>query len=175
MMIAEESKVFYIHGLYGSKSSRKFKEIVSKYPEAVCLEWKYNDNIAEFIQHSTEIVLKENQKVTLIGSSAGGNLAWQIQQELKNLGKEVDLILINPLVETTHLYENNMPVVFSKYIKPFDVLFNTKVLIGLQDEVINPHQNKGFFELYNYNNSDKVEIITVDDDHRISKFNILNN
>ena len=170
-MIDSGSKIFYVHGLYGSKSSRKFKEIVNKYPEAVCLEWKYNDNIAEFIQHSTEIVFKENQKVTLIGSSAGGNLAWQIQQELKNLGKEVDLILINPLVETTHLYENNMPVVFSKYIKSFDQIFNTKVIIGLQDEIINPHQNKGFFELYDYNHPNQLEIIAIDDDHRISNFN----
>lgn len=172
-MIGLGSKVFYIHGLYGSKNSRKFKEISIKYPNAVCLEWKYNDNIAEFIQHSTEMIVKEIQPVTIIGSSAGGNLAWQIQQKLKELGKEAHLILINPLVEVSHLYENNMPQVFAQYIKTFDKIYNTKVIIGLQDEIINPQQSKGFFELYDYNNPNQLEIIVVDDDHRISNFNKL--
>lgn len=172
-MIDSGSKVFYIHGLYGSKSSRKFKEISNKFPDAVCLEWKYNENINEFIHHATELINKEQKEITLIGSSAGGNLAWQIQQELKGLGKEAELILINPLVDATHLYENNMPHVFSKYIKPMDPIFNTKVVIGLQDEIINPHQNKGFFEIYDYNHPNQLEIIVVDDDHRVSKFNQL--
>lgn len=169
-MIDSGRKIFYIHGLYGSKSSKKFNEILNKYPNAVCLEWKYNENISEFIEQATDLIRKEIQEVTLIGSSAGGNLVWQIQQELKKVEKEAELILINPLVDITHLYENNIPHVFSRYIKPIDTLFNTKVVIGLQDEIINPHQNKGFFELYDYNYPNQLEIIVVDDDHRISNF-----
>lgn len=170
MMIAEENKIFYIHGLYGSRSSRKFNFIQEKYPQTICLEWKYNDNIDVYIENTFHMLEVVKEPITLIGSSVGGNLAWQIQQKLLAVGKNCDLILINPLIEVAYKYEDNLPHNLIKYIKPMLCISNTKVIIGMQDEILNAIQSRAFFEIYDYNNPNELEIIIVEDDHRISNF-----
>lgn len=170
MMIAQDNKVFYIHGLYGSRSSRKFNFIQQKYPQALCLEWKFNDNIEIYIENTCHMLEMVNAPITLIGSSVGGNLAWQIQQKLLALGKSCTLILINPLIELAYKYEDNIPQNLIKYIKPMLFLTKTKVIIGMQDEVLNAIQSRAFFEMYDFNHPNEIEIIIVNDDHRISNF-----
>ena len=86
-MIKKGSNVFYIHGLYGSSSSRKFKFIRERYPLAVCLEWKFNDNIEFYLENTFLRLSKVDGHISLIGSSTGGNFAWQIQQKLLEIGK----------------------------------------------------------------------------------------
>lgn len=172
-MIAEGSRIFYIHGLYGSRSSRKFGFIQQKYPTAICLEWKFNDNLTEFLENTFHMLETVQEPITLIGSSVGGNFAWQIQQKLLNEGIKCDLILINPMVELMYKFEDNFPNHLVQYLKPMNYFMNTKVIIGLQDEILDAHQIKAFFEMYDYNNPNRIEIILVEDDHRISKFNDL--
>ena len=170
MMIAEESKVFYIHGLYGSRSSRKFNFIQQKYPTAVCLEWKFNDNLTFYLENTFHMLEMVEGKITLIGSSVGGNFAWQIQQKLLEIGKDCELILINPLVELMYKYEDNFPQHLVTYLKPMNHFVNTKVIIGLQDEVLNANQTRAHFEMYDFNHPNTIEIVLVEDDHRISNF-----
>ena len=173
MMIAENNSVFYIHGLYGSRSSRKFGHIQKKYPTAICLEWKFNDNVDVFLENTFHMLETVKNPITLIGSSVGGNFAWQIQQKLLAEGIQAELILINPMVELMFKYEDNFPNHLVQYLKPMDSFSQTKVIIGLQDEVLDAHQTKAFFEMYDYNNPNQIEIKLVEDDHRISKFNEL--
>lgn len=170
MMIAEGNSVFYIHGLYGSRSSRKFTLIQQKYQTAVCLEWKYNDPIDVFIENTFHMLETVQHPITLIGSSVGGNFAWQIQQMLLEFGKKCELILINPLVELMYKYEDNFPKHLVSYLKPMDKFTCTKVIIGLHDEVLNAEQTKAHFEIYDYNNPNELEIFLVEQDHRISNF-----
>lgn len=169
-MIAEGNKVFYIHGLYGSRSSRKYNLIQQKYPHAICLEWKFNEDVNIFIENTFHMLEMVNEPITLIGSAEGGNFAWQIQQKLLEIGKSCQLILINPLVELMHKYEDNFPSHLIQYLKPLNQFSYTKVIIGLHDEVLNAHQTKAHFELYDFNHPNQVEIILVQDDHRISNF-----
>ena len=172
-MIAENSNVFYIHGLYGSKNSRKFTYIQSKYPNAICLEWKFNDNIDFYLENTISTLVNVNEHITLIGSSVGGNFAWQIQQKLIELGKECDLVLINPLVDLAYKYEDNFPQHLIKYLKSMDEFINTTVFISSQDEVLDANQINSFFDKYNNVNSNQVDIKMVDADHRISNFEML--
>lgn len=172
-MIIAESNIFYIHGLYGSRSSKKFKLIQEKYPNAICIEWKFNENIDFYLENTLQELKKVAGPISLIGSSAGGNLAWQIQQKLIEAGKTCELILINPLVELSYKYEDNFPQHLVKYLKSMNQFTNTKVILSLQDEVLNTKQAKTFFELYDYNNPNQIEIKLIDDDHRISHFNII--
>lgn len=169
-MIEEGNKVFYIHGLYGSRSSRKFNLIKDKYPTAICLEWKFNDNVNVFIENTFHMLEMVQEPITLIGSSVGGNFAWQIQQQLLAIGKSCELILINPMVELMYKYEDNFPNHLIQYLQPMNHFENTKVIIGLQDEVLNATQTRAHFEMYDFNHPGKVEIILVTDDHRISNF-----
>lgn len=97
----------------------------------------------------------------------------EIQQKLLNEGIKCDLILINPMVELMYKFEDNFPNHLVQYLKPMNYFMNTKVIIGLQDEILDAHQIKAFFEMYDYNNPNRIEIILVEDDHRISKFNDL--
>lgn len=173
MMIAEGNKVFYIHGLYGSRSSRKFGFIQQKYPTAICLEWKFNDNVDVFLQNTFHMLETVKDPITLIGSSVGGNFAWQIQQKLLTEGINCELILINPMIELMYKFEDNFPNHLVQYLSPMDTFSNTKVIIGLKDEVLDAHQTKAFFEMYDYNNPNKIEITLVEDDHRISNFHKL--
>lgn len=170
MMIAEESQVFYIHGLYGSRSSRKFNLIKEKYPTAVCLEWKFNEDINIFIENTFHMLEMVEDKIVLLGSSVGGNFAWQIQQRLLAMGKSCELILINPLVELMYKYEDNFPNHLIQYLQPMNTFSETKVIIGLQDEVLNANQTRAHFEMYDFNHPNQIEIILVEDDHRISNF-----
>lgn len=172
-MIAEGNSIFYIPGLYGSRSSRKFNLIKDKYPTSVCLEWKYNDPIEIFIENTFHMLEMVKTPITLIGSSVGGNFAWQIQQMLLETGIDCELILINPLVELMFKYEDNFPSHLVSYLKPMNKFHHTKVIIGLHDEVLDAHQTKAFFEMYDYNNPNQIEITLVEQDHRISNFSEL--
>jgi len=169
-MIDEGNKVFYIHGLYGSRSSRKYNLIKEKYPTAICLEWKFNDNLTHFIENTFHMLEMVQEPITLIGSSEGGNFAWQIQHMLLEVGISCDLILINPFVEIMYKYEDNFPKHLLQYLKPMNHFIRTKVIIGLQDEVLNANQTRAHFEMYDFNHPGNVEIILVKDDHRISNF-----
>lgn len=172
-MIKESSNVFYIHGLYGSSSSRKFKFIKERYPSAVCLEWKFNDNIEFYLENTFLKLSKVEGHISLIGSSTGGNFAWQIQQKLLEIGKECELILINPLLDLMHKYDDNFPNNLERFLKPMSSFTNTSVIISLKDEVLNSILVKTFFEKYNEDNIDPVEIIFVESDHRITNFDVL--
>lgn len=74
------------------------------------------------------------------------------------------------MVELIYKFEDNFPNHLVQYLKPMDYFKNTKVIIGLHDEVLDAHQTKAFFEMYDYNNPNHIEITLVEDDHRISKF-----
>lgn len=74
------------------------------------------------------------------------------------------------MVELIYKFEDNFPNHLVQYLKPMDYFKNTKVIIGLHDEVLDAHQTKAFFEMYDYNNPNDIEITLVEDDHRISKF-----
>ncbi|MEG1200103.1 MAG: hypothetical protein RSD53_11965, partial [Algoriella sp.] len=103
----------------------------------------------------------------------GGNFGWQLQQKLKENGKSSELILLNPLIDISFKYENNFPENLTKYLADMNRFENTKVFLGVHDEVLDVKKSIDFFDVQQRISPDQIEIIEVDDNHRIKNFDSL--
>ena len=166
-------QIVYIHGLNSSANSKKFKTILKNYPSATCVEWKTEDNIVEILNEAYDHLKGVVEDLTIIGSSTGGNFGWQLQKKLKEHGKSSQLVLLNPLVDVSLKYVDNFPDNLAKYLVDMNRFENTKVIIGIHDEVLNAEKSKEFFEIQQTIFPHQIEIIEVDDNHRIEKFETL--
>lgn len=154
-MVTNKNKIFYIHGLGGTKESRTFKHLQQKYPDIEFLEWfEYDDlNIklklwTKQIQRLRDILSVDNfDNITIIGNSFGGNLAIRLRTILWNINREyAQLILINPLLSfdsiisesvRKELLEHNL----QQYIAGPDTSIISKlndslIIMGCADDVI---------------------------------------
>jgi len=166
-------QIIYIHGLNSSANSNKFKSILKIYPTAICIEWKTDDNISMILNQAYEDLKGVVEEMTLIGSSTGGNFGWQLQQKLKEHGKSSELILLNPLVDIAFKYEANFPENLTPFLAIMNRFDNTKVFLGIHDEVLNAEKTKEFFEIQQKNFPNQIEIIEIEDNHRIVNFESL--
>ena len=166
-------QIVYLHGLNSSAKSNKFKSILQIYPSAVCVEWKTDDNISAILNDAYEDLKGIIKDLTIIGSSTGGNFGWQLQRKLKENGKSSKLILLNPLIDISFKYEDNFPENLAKYLVDMNRFENTKVFLGVHDEVLDVTKSIDFFEVQQNIFPDQIEIIEIDDDHRIKNFDSL--
>ncbi len=172
-MNTNNRQIVYIHGLNSSANSKKFKSILKVYPSAICIEWKTDDNITTILNDAYEHLKGVVEDLTIIGSSTGGNFGWQLQKKLKEHGKSSELVLLNPLVDVSLKYEDNFPENLAHYLAVMNRFEHTKVFIGVHDEVLNAEKSKQFFEIQQKIFPDQIEIIEVDDNHRIENFESL--
>ena len=172
-MNSNNRQIVYIHGLNSSANSKKFKSILKVYPSAICIEWKTEDNIKTILANAYEYLKGIIDDLTIIGSSTGGNFGWQLQQKLKENGKSSELILLNPLIDISFKYENNFPENLTKYLVDMNRFENTKVFLGVHDEVLDVKKSIDFFDVQQRISPDQIEIIEVDDNHRIKNFDSL--
>lgn len=95
--------LLYFHGVGSSAASRKFIKLQSEFADkyqVTCVEWTYTSDMRTMI---TNLFTKyEHQKsIVIIGSSTGGNFAYQLADSLRSSGVKVKLIMINPLLQLT--------------------------------------------------------------------------
>ncbi|WP_314241711.1 YqiA/YcfP family alpha/beta fold hydrolase [Empedobacter tilapiae] len=172
-MNTNNRQIVYIHGLKSSANSTKFKSILKIYPSAICVEWKAEHNIGTVLFDAYDHLKGLVNDLTIIGSSTGGNFGWQLQQKLKENGKSSELILLNPLVDVSMKVENNFPENLSQYLVDMNRFENTKVFLSVHDEVLDFEKLKSFFEIQQCIFPKQIEIIEIDDNHRILNFESL--
>lgn len=172
-MNTNNRQIVYIHGLYSSANSSKFKSILKIYPSAICVEWKIEDKISTILAEAYEHLKGLVEDLTIVGSSTGGNFAWQLQQKLKENGKSSELILLNPLVDDSVKIENNFPENLHQYLVDMNRFEHTKVFLSVHDEVLDFEKLKTFFEIQQNIFPQQIEIIEIDDNHRIRNFESL--
>ncbi len=172
-MNIDNRQIVYVHGLNSSANSKKFKSILKIYPSAICVEWKTDDNISTILNEAYEHLKGVINDLTIIGSSTGGNFGWQLQKKLKEHGKSSQLILLNPLVDVSLKYVDNFPENLLQYLADMNRFENTQVFISTHDEALNAEKSKVFFEIQQNIFPDQIEIIEVDDNHRIENFESL--
>lgn len=169
----DNRQIVYIHGLSSSVNSQKFKILQQAFPSAKCVEWTTEDNIFDIIQDAYDKLKGIVNNLVIIGSSTGGNFAWQLQKKLKENGKSSELILLNPLIDSSFKYDDNLPEELNKYLVDMNRFENTKVFLALHDDVLNTGKLKDFFEIQQRIFTDQIQIIEVDDNHRIENFETL--
>ncbi|WP_413531892.1 YqiA/YcfP family alpha/beta fold hydrolase [Empedobacter brevis] len=172
-MNTNNRQIVYIHGLNGSANSNKFKSILKIYPSAICVEWKVEDNIFDILIETYEHLKGKIDDLTIVGSSTGGNFGWQLQQKLKENGKSSELILLNPLVDISVKLDNDFPENLLQYLVDMNRFENTKVFLSVNDEVLDFIKLKTFFEIQQNIFPQQIEVIEIDDDHRIHNFDSL--
>lgn len=172
-MNTNNRQIVYIHGLNSSANSSKFKSILKIYPSAICIEWKTEDKISALLLDAYDHLKGVVEDLTIIGSSTGGNFGWQLQQKLKENGKSSELVLLNPLVDVSMKVENNFPENLNQYLVDMNRFENTTVFLSVHDEVLDFEKLKDFFEIQQTIFPQQIEIIEIDDTHRIRNFEAL--
>ena len=162
-----ETQFYYIHGLGSSKKSSKFLELKKQYTNIICLDWKETDNIDyKLNEWLREINSKNVDNVCIIASSTGANFAVQ----LKNKTKFIHLVLINPLLDINNLFDITIiPKQLRYYLIKIKLLYNSLILLGNLDEVIN---NKNILQHIKHDNQ---IIIDKNSTHKFEALNLYYN
>src|SRR5690606_7563782 len=67
--------------------------------QAYALEWnEFQDEITNKLINQLDELVDYSKPICLIGSSTGGNFAYQILDKIKTKAKSIQFILINPLL-----------------------------------------------------------------------------
>ena len=77
------------------------------------------------------------------------------------------------MIDVSFKYEDNFPENLAKYLVDMNRFENTKVFLGVHDEVLDVTKSIDFFEVQQNIFPDQIEIIEIDDDHRIKNFDSL--
>lgn len=169
----DNRQIVYIHGLNSSVNSQKFKILQQAFPTAICVEWTVEDNIFDIIHDAYEKLKGIVNNLVIIGSSTGGNFAWQLQKKLKENGKSSELVLLNPLIDSSFKFSNDIPDELNKYLVDMNRFEDTKVFLALHDDILDTEKLKDFFEIQQKIFTNQIHIIEVDDNHRIENFETL--
>ncbi|MBP3944295.1 alpha/beta hydrolase fold domain-containing protein [Sphingobacteriaceae bacterium WQ 2009] len=118
------------------------------------LYFRYSNNV-------TNLFTKyEHQKyIVIIGSSTGGNFAYQLADSLRNSGVKVKLIMINPLLQLTQrITSRPFPAKLATYLCDISEVNQCAMIISNQDEVID----------HNLISLGKdVKVIKIQDNHKL--------
>jgi len=153
--------LIYLHGLGSSAASRKFvclKEVFGSKYNVVCPEWTYKISIRVMLGNLYRQY--ENEKsIIIIGSSTGGNFAYQLREKLRLDGVKVKLILINPLL---HLEQRTSQRTFPSnlvgYMSEIKEVKDCSLILSNEDEAIDHSL---------ISRGENVKAINIDDNHRI--------
>lgn len=153
--------LIYLHGLGSSAASRKFvclKEVFGSKYNVVCPEWTYKTSIRVMLGNLFRQY--ENEKsIIIIGSSTGGNFAYQLAERLRLNGVKVKLILINPLLHMgQRTSQRTFPVILSNYLWEIKEVNNCSLLLSNDDEAI----DHSLIRI-----GENVKVISIDDNHQV--------
>ena len=136
---------FYIHGFgttgAGSQKFKKIKQFAqAKNQKAFALEWnEFQTEIVTELIRQIETQIDWNQPVCVIGSSTGGNFAYQLWDYFQQKTPHFSLILINPLLNIVQrkIEVTNFPLQLVDQLKnPSEKVKNALVLLGKEDEIL---------------------------------------
>ena len=132
-----ETKLYYIHGLYGSEKSYKFLELKEKYQNIECLAWKVDDTIhLKLDEWKHKIEANISNETCIIASSTGCNFAYQLREMCKP--NFIKLVFINPLFDISDVYDSGlMPNQLLQYLLKIEKHSESLLLFSKNDEVIN--------------------------------------
>ena len=159
-------QLLYIHGLGSDQNSRKFVNLKTYFKDQFeydFVEWN-NDSDISMLLDTAEKKLESKNKIVLIGDSTGANFAYQLRENLKEIGKKSTLILTSPLLDIDHRiadfeFPENLVPQLRKIENPEDAL----IIATPKDQVLN---QKSLFDKSFKN----ITLIEVDDNHRLEKF-----
>lgn len=161
-------KLLYIHGLGSDRNSRKFvniKEYFKDQFEYNFVEWNNDSNISALLDMAEKWLRSELiDQIILVGDSTGANFAYQLRERLKENNIRSILVLTSPLLDIDNriadfeFLKNIIPQLW-KIENPEDAL----IIATQKDEVLN------LIPLYQ-KKLKNVELIDVDDSHRLLKF-----
>lgn len=158
--------ILYIHGFGSDKKSRKYLDLQQYFAEHFrfdCMEWKNEDDIDFKINEDVQKLQGEEHPI-IIGDSTGANFAVQLQDKLKGLEKRATLILTSPLLNISDRSSQiSFPPNLLGFIKPITEITNAMMIVAPTDNTVNQIQNISMFKGNN-------EILEVEDDHRLHKF-----
>ncbi|MBF8458314.1 alpha/beta hydrolase fold domain-containing protein [Kaistella sp. G5-32] len=161
-------KLLYIHGLGSDRNSRKFvniKEYFKDQFEYNFVEWKNNSNILSLLNEAKKwLESGSTDQIVLVGDSTGANFAYQLREKLKQDNIKTILLLTSPLLDISNRirdieFPKNLISQLWKIENPEEAL----IIATQKDEVLN------LIPLYQ-KKLKNVELIDVDDSHRLLKF-----
>lgn len=136
----------YIHG-FGTTGalSTKFHKIkahaLNTAATAYALEWNESQlNIVASLENQLRKCIDFSQPICLIGSSTGGNFAYQLLHNVVKKAQEIYVVLLNPFmdVDQRKIDDARFPVSLAEQMTlPSQNLQKAVVLLGKQDEVLN--------------------------------------
>lgn len=146
-------KIYYIHGLSGSRESATCVGLRERFEGVECLEYpsqtaSYAENLR--IITSAFYALEEffkSEKIIVVGTSLGGFFASKLADEIQKRGGvgDVSFLLINPAVcpyETARGkgYERELVDSYKGLTISYNKMFKTRAVVTLDDELLNPRQ-----------------------------------
>lgn len=157
--------LLYIHGLGSDRNSRKFQDLKVFFGNTFnydFLEWNNDSDISILINQMTAKYLAED--LIIAGDSTGANFAYQLRERLKGLGGDAILILTSPLLDINNrIADFPFPPKLIPQLWKIENPEDAMIIASKDDEVLN---QKVLFE----NNLKNVELVEVDDGHRLESF-----
>lgn len=159
-------KLLYIHGLGSDRNSRKFLNLESYFKDQFdynFVEWNNDSNISALLDIA-ENWLKSEDQIILIGDSTGANFAYQLRERLKENNIKSILILTSPLLDIDNrIGDFEFPKSIIPQLWKIENPESALIIATQKDEVLN--QKLLFEKLFK-----NIELIEVDDNHRLEKF-----
>ena len=156
--------ILYFHGLGSNCDSSKFQILTREFSKEYsidCVLWNLNTDFSELLMN-LQYKISGQKDVVLIGSSTGGNYAYQLAEKLRMSNSNVKLILINPLLNVNNrIADFPFPSELLDSLIAIDEVNNCHLLISKNDEIIN----------HNLIKIGKNGIIQyIDDNHKVKDF-----
>lgn len=153
--------ILYFHGLGSSAASRKFvrlQQVFSHKYQLICSEWTYTTSIRILLGNL--LTQYENEKsIVIIGSSTGGNFAYQLAERLRFSGVKVKLILINPLLHIAQrTSQRPFPIMLEGYLREIKEVRDCTLILSRHDEMIDHSDIKL---------KEAVNVFEIDDNHQV--------
>lgn len=138
--IASSSKnVLYLHGLDSSSEKDGIDDLKSEYADTVNFitpSLDYRDR-SKSIWEKIEKIIQEKKPVAVIGHSLGGYLAYYVSNKY-----EIPALMLNPAFKDKDLNLLSKATSLPKETKELSPYKNQMAVIGSEDDVISPEDQK---------------------------------
>ena len=166
-------KYFYIHGLMatGQSSAKELNRVLGSH--VAVLPWDYTKCFEENFEKLSTILEQEKDDFILMGSSMGGFYANALANKFL-----VSCALFNPVnnpqellkeVKNIDYYKNGIEKLTEEVINSYkiqkDVLLPRVIVIGKNDDIVNPDENIKHW-------SGRCYLKIVEEGHKIKNFDV---
>ena len=178
-LLQNQTQFAYIHGFNSNKNSRSYLELKKIYPDIRDFHYNYMQQAflaINEIENKLRVCLASNKKLVLIGSSLGGYFALYFSQKYG-----LPCVVFNPVTFPekqltpflgenynfyTHEQWNFTPDILNSYQNyqlSTNMIFTPQIIIGTNDEIINPLITHAFW-------TKSAKILITKEEHSISNY-----